>query len=167
MDLAGIRHKSSSTLASCFKRGRKLAGLEVMIMTLLTAELVAIPYYRALADATHSVTLRTLCKAMLSDESLHIGFQAALLLDAQRRQPPWRSAVARAGMTVLLAGTGALVWLRRRTFFQRAGYGWNRYFRALKQANLKAQSAALMSMKHLGKDVVKVSRRSHFLVQTR
>ncbi len=69
-----------------FRRVRNLAGFELMLTTLVTAELIAIPYYTAIHDATRSECLRRIAKRILSDEAQHIQFQADnLALCAERR----------------------------------------------------------------------------------
>jgi hypothetical protein len=63
-----------------FRGLRGLAGsLEVSLTVLVTAELVAVPYYRALRDATNSVILRAISAKILEDEAAHLKFQASML----------------------------------------------------------------------------------------
>ncbi len=43
---------------------------------LATAEVLAIPYYTALRDATGSPLLRSICCRILTEEAQHLRFQA-------------------------------------------------------------------------------------------
>src|SRR5436190_18944795 len=66
-------------LDGIFRRVRKLAGLEVCAMALVTAEALAIPFYQALRDATRSRLLRAICARILCDEAAHLNYQALTL----------------------------------------------------------------------------------------
>ena len=52
------------------------AGLELRMRVLATAEVLAIPYYTALRDATGSPLLRSICSRILAEEAEHLRFQA-------------------------------------------------------------------------------------------
>ena len=64
---------------SGFRLVRKLAGLNVCITVLITAEIIAAIYYRALGQATSSPVLRAICGQILIDEAHHLQFQAGTL----------------------------------------------------------------------------------------
>src|SRR5882724_6332225 len=77
-----------------FRKLRGLAGLELSLTILVTAELIAVPYYRALREATDLLTLRNICTRILEDETAHIKFQASMLARvASDRQPIWKRAI--------------------------------------------------------------------------
>jgi hypothetical protein len=48
-------------------------------MVLATAEVLAVPFYQALRDATCSSLLRSICSGILRDEAAHLKFQALTL----------------------------------------------------------------------------------------
>src|SRR5216684_6603784 len=75
-DREGIPRLPSHWLDRIFRRLRKLAGLEVCAMVLVTAEVLAIPFYQALRDATRSRLLRSICARILCDEAAHLDYQA-------------------------------------------------------------------------------------------
>lgn len=60
---------------SIFRFLRNLANLEVSIRVLVTAEIIALLYYRCLAQATHSSVLTGICNRMLVEEEAHVRFQ--------------------------------------------------------------------------------------------
>src|SRR5438876_7310660 len=72
LDQEGIPRIESDWADRIFRRLRKLAGLELCVMTLVTAEALAIPFYRALRDATRSPLLRGICVRILCDEAAHL-----------------------------------------------------------------------------------------------
>jgi hypothetical protein len=59
-----------------FRWLRNLAGVELSISILLTAEIIATAYYRALGRSTSSLYLTTVCKKILQDEDEHLYFQS-------------------------------------------------------------------------------------------
>jgi hypothetical protein len=71
------------------KLRHSFGGLEISIAVLITAEIIAKVYYKAVGSATQSVILRTLCDQILNDEIRHVEFQAEQLarLRAGRRRP--------------------------------------------------------------------------------
>jgi hypothetical protein len=105
-----------------FRGLRRLAGLELYLYVLITAELIGIVYYRALEQATGCQRLKVLCRTLVSDELAHVGYESHLLLSLRRS----RSAPVRAALhlthRVFLAATASVVWLTHRTVLRRAGH---------------------------------------------
>jgi len=58
LDREGIPRLEHHWLDRIFRRLRKLAGLELCSMVLVTAEVLAIPFYQALRDATQATGLK-------------------------------------------------------------------------------------------------------------
>jgi hypothetical protein len=110
-----------------FRRLRGLAGLELSLTVLVTAELIAVPYYRALRGATGSSILKMICTRILEDESNHLKFQASLLA----RVAPARPAALRRALSELhrlfLLGTILVVWIEHRVVFEGSGYSFRRF----------------------------------------
>src|SRR5438034_6483008 len=79
LDHERIPRLSSHWLDGIFRRLRKLAGLEVWAMVLVTAEVLAIPFYQALRDATRSRLLRSIRARILCNEAAHLHYQALTL----------------------------------------------------------------------------------------
>src|SRR5262245_49859980 len=57
-----------------FRRVRRLMGLETLLTVLLTVELIAEVYYRAIRNATRCPALRAICDQILRDEKNHVQF---------------------------------------------------------------------------------------------
>ena len=110
-----------------FRRLRKIAGLELCVLVLVMAEIIAVPYYRALRDATESPLLRSLCARILQDEAAHLRFQAATIAMVQKRHGPLRGRVSRKLHRLLLTGAAIVVWQQHRSVFTRAGYSLRRF----------------------------------------
>lgn len=112
-----------------FRWVRGLAGLEVFMRVLATAEVIAIPYYSALARATRSPLLRSICRLILREEVQHLRFQAHTfgLLSAGRAERLRR--VATALHRWFLAATVVLVWIEHRPVFSAGGYSLGRLWR--------------------------------------
>lgn len=75
----GIDKLRSHWTDTVFRRLRKLGSLENSVMVLITAEIIAAVYYKALKRVTDSVLLRSICKQILIDELMHINFQSYTL----------------------------------------------------------------------------------------
>jgi hypothetical protein len=111
-----------------FRKLRKLAGLELCLTVLVTAECIAVPYYRALRDATGSRLLRAICTEILREEAAHLEYQADNLLALFRSRPPWRRPLVHALHAVLLTVTCGVVWQQHSRVFRAANYGWLRFW---------------------------------------
>ena len=107
---------------SVFRVLRGLAGLELSLRVLVTAEIIAVPYYRALRSATDSPLLKAMSVRILADEAAHLRFQASMLSRlAPRRWAAMDWLIARVHR-VFLTGTSLIVWLGHRPVFLAAGY---------------------------------------------
>jgi hypothetical protein len=129
MEQQGIRAVSKHWVDSVFRHLRGLAGLELSLRVLVTAEIIAVPYYRALGRATNSPLLRALSARILVDEAAHLRFQASML-----RRVAWGRfallgrAVARLHRLFLVA-TVCIVWREHRGVFEAGGYCFSRLLR--------------------------------------
>ena len=109
-----------------FRRLRKFAGLELCLRVLVMAEIVAVPYYRALERATESPLLRCICANILADEDDHLRFQAENLkrLQSSRQSLPsmellfWRC---------FQLATLLVVWREHGPVLRAGGYGWDNF----------------------------------------
>jgi hypothetical protein len=106
-----------------FRWMRKWSGFENTLRILLTAEIIAAVYYKALYHATYSGLLQQICLRILRDEQMHINFQCFTLaqLRPQGRKLGWwlRQQLHRG----LMMGTSVLVWLSYNRTFWAAGIG--------------------------------------------
>jgi hypothetical protein len=112
---------------TAFRRLRGLAGLELSLTVLVTAEFIAVPYYRALRGGTGSPILKMICTRILDDEANHLKFQASMLA----RVPGRRAEIVQSLLMQLhhafLLGTILVVWFEHRALFESAGYTFRRF----------------------------------------
>jgi hypothetical protein len=88
---------------------RRSMGLRLALMTLMTAEVVALRYYRALRDGTADPRLRHVAGAILADERRHVPFHVDRLRAGFARTPlPGRIGAATAWW-VLMSGAAVVV----------------------------------------------------------
>ncbi len=113
---------------SAFRWIRGLAGLELCLEVLATAELLARPYYGALRDATGSLLLRSICQRIFDEEGAHLRFQAFALSRFQSRHSRPMQALIKNGHIALLACTAALVWIEHQAVFRSAGRTFRRFW---------------------------------------
>lgn len=128
MEQQGIARMHRQWSNNLFRRLRKLMNLELCIAVLVTAEIIAKVYYRALRDATASPALRALCNQILRDEVMHIEFQVGKLRALRRRRPRWLRRLCECAQRVLLDGTLLVVWLDHYRCFRAGGYSFRRYW---------------------------------------
>jgi len=105
-----------------FRRVRRLAGFELYLHVLITAELIGNVYYRALESVTGCQRLRILCRTLVCDELAHIGFESQLLQALAARRPGVVRATLRCLHRLFLAAAAGAVWLTHRALLRRAGY---------------------------------------------
>jgi hypothetical protein len=114
---------------SVFRWLRGIAGLELCLKVLVTAEVLARPYYAALRDATGSPLLRSICQRIFEEEGAHLRFQAFALSRFQNRHRRPTQALIKTSHIVLLASTAALVWAQHNAVFRSAGRTFRQFWR--------------------------------------
>jgi hypothetical protein len=127
LDREGIPRLKHHWVDKAFRRARKLAGLELSLSVLVTAEIVAVPYYAALAGATGSPLLRAICIRILDDEMDHLRYQSHNLsrLRLLRR---WHADFGEWMARSLLMFTAlTIVWMEHHRLFRAGGYSWTRF----------------------------------------
>jgi hypothetical protein len=141
LDREGIPKLSNHWLDSVFRRLRKLAGLDVCVMVLVTAEVLAIPFYQALRDATRSHLLRSICIRILCDEAAHLNYQALTLGSLRRPLHSKTRAIRFLCHSMLFRCTALVLWQQHRIVFRAAGWDCRRFWdRALRRfARLQLQ----------------------------
>lgn len=113
---------------SVFRWLRGMAGLELCLKVLVTAELLARPYYAALRDSTSSPLLRSICQCIFEEEGAHLRFQAFVLSRFRTRHSRQVQILIKTGHAGLLVSTAALVWMEHRAVFQAAGRPFRRFW---------------------------------------
>lgn len=112
-----------------FRRVRGWAGLELCMRVLATAEVLAIPYYTALRDATGSRLLRSICSRILTEEAEHLRFQAFTLARLGLGRPELLQDLVREVHRWFLMATTLLVWIEHAKVFRAGGYSFGRLWR--------------------------------------
>ena len=121
MRAQGIPSVAKHWVDSVFRRVRVLAGLELELRVLVTAEVIAVPYYRALGRATRSELLRSISDRILREETEHLRFQASMLSRIETsRLRHLRRLVWKAHRWFLI-GTCCVVWTEHQSVFLAAG----------------------------------------------
>ena len=110
----GIPRARSTWTDVVFRSLRKLAGLEISIRVLVTAEIIALSYYRCLGGATGSTKLARICERMCEEERAHVRFQMATICRLNLARHPMFSAWADMAHMALLLATSAVVWVEHR-----------------------------------------------------
>ncbi len=128
LDREGIPRLTSHWVDRIFRRLRKLAGLEVCAMVLVTAEVLAMPFYEALRDATRSHLLRSICVRILRDEAAHLNYQAFTLGLVRGPLGNKARAIRRFCHSVLFQCTAVLLWEQHRRVFRAAGWDFRRFW---------------------------------------
>ena len=121
LDMHGIPRLQHDSVDTVFRRVRALAGLELCMRVLATAEIIAVPYYTALGKATASPLLGRICANILVDETAHLQFQAFVFARLSKGRPPWRQRLVEALHALFLRITMMVVWLQHGKVFRAAG----------------------------------------------
>jgi hypothetical protein len=122
MDRHGIPRKRKDWTDRIFRCVRRLAGLELHLSVLITAELIGKVYYRALECATNCRPLQALCRLMVADELAHVGFESDLLRTMRGEKSALQQVVVEKAHRVFLACASVAVWLTHRPVLRHAGY---------------------------------------------
>jgi hypothetical protein len=120
----GIPLKRKNWTDSVFQRIRKLAGYEAAVTILVTAEMIGFVYYRALARATGSRTLKSICRQMCADESVHLRYETQLLMTLRGERGPVARRLVHGAHRLLLSASALVVFFDHRRVLRHVGYGW-------------------------------------------
>lgn len=134
LDLEQIPRLQAHWLDACFRRVRNLAGLELMLSVLVTAECIAVPYYEAVHDATSSPVLKAIARRILRDEAQHLEYQADnLALCARDRGDKLRLLGMLLQMLLLSLACG-LIFVLHRPLFDKAAMSFPRFWNSALEA---------------------------------
>jgi hypothetical protein len=133
LKLTDIPLLERTRLDSIFRWLRRLAGLELSITVLVTAETVGKVYYQAIRRATGSLLLRRLCEQLLRDQAKHTRFHSERLAILRKDRAGWKVWLARTGHRLLFAGAGLAVWFKHRRALRAGGLGLVSFLRACRK----------------------------------
>ena len=122
MDEHGIRVKCHHWSDAIFRRVRRLAGFELYLHVLITAELIGNVYYRALESVTGCQRLRVLCRTLIADELAHVGYGSELILELRARKPAALRTWIRLLHRAFFCAAAGAVWISHRAVLRRAGH---------------------------------------------
>jgi hypothetical protein len=105
-----------------FRILRRLAGFELAITVLLTAEMIGVQYYRALMNSTSSRRLRAICSLFMQDEAFHVAYESELLLALRRRRVAPLRAVTTMAHGIFHALAALVVGFEHRGVLKVAGH---------------------------------------------
>jgi hypothetical protein len=125
----GIPLKERSWTDSIFRRLRKLAGFEAAVTVLVTAEMIGFVYYRALARATNSRCLKTICRTLCADEALHLRYESQLLSTLRGERGLWPRRSVELLHRMLLTVSACVVYHDHRRVLAFAGYDLRTFVR--------------------------------------
>ncbi|HKP95722.1 MAG TPA: ferritin-like domain-containing protein [Fibrobacteria bacterium] len=137
MDKHGIPRRASDWTDAVFRRLRRPFGFEASLSVLITAEIIALVYYRALREATTSRLLRAICNKILEDEKSHVEYESALIRFAQAGRGPSVRALWRLGHRLLFAGTSLVVYREHRAVLAGGGCPFRAFSRACRAEFLR------------------------------
>lgn len=122
LEAYGEECEKSLWIDNVFRSLRKLMGIECEVIVLVTAEMIALSYYDALADATDSVLLKDICAQMLHDELMHIVLQSDTLNRISSGRAEFFNTISRAIRKILMSVTSSVVWKKYMDVFVKSGY---------------------------------------------
>jgi hypothetical protein len=124
LHLAGEELLINSKVDGIFRWLRHLMGLELSLIVLSTAEVVATVYYRALRDATDCELLRSICRQILRDEAGHLAFHRDRFLTLRWKRSLVTRSILRLVHHALLMVTLLPVWWCHQRVFRAGGIGF-------------------------------------------
>ncbi|HEY1629025.1 MAG TPA: hypothetical protein VGF52_04145, partial [Tepidisphaeraceae bacterium] len=124
LDLAGESWLAKSKVDGIFRWLRHLMGLELSLIVLSTAEVVATVYYRALRDATNCELLQSICRRILRDEAGHLAFHRDQFLTLRWNRSLIARSILRLFHHALLMLTLLPVWWCHGRVFRAGGIGF-------------------------------------------
>jgi hypothetical protein len=130
MEDHGIPLKRRDWTDRVFRSVRRLAGLELYLHVLISAELIGIVYYRALETVTGCQRLKVLCRTLVADELAHVGFESHLLLALRAVRAAAVRPLMRLAHRAFFTSTAGIVWLTHRSVLRHAGYDARVFLRA-------------------------------------
>ena len=111
-----------------FRFLRRFWNLEISMAVLLTAELVARVYYRALFSATESTLLKQICRQLLRDEVMHVYFHTGLLRQIQNRRSRFPCFLWNTAYRFFYSGTLIAVWIGHASVLKAGGFPFFHYW---------------------------------------
>ena len=129
MEIYQIETIGSLWIDHIFRLLRKMMGIECEVIILVTAEMIALSYYTALANATNSALLKTICRQMLNDELKHVVLQSDTLFRISKNRNEAVNVLVRCIRKEIMRMTSLTVWLMYRDLFKKGHYTYEMFTR--------------------------------------
>lgn len=146
MNPYGISTAKSLWIDKVFRGMRRLMGIWCEVAVLVTAEMIALSYYDALANATPSKQLKMICRQMLHDELRHVVLQSDTLGRIAQRRSKSVNRLVRRLRKIIMRVTVFTVWHKYHALFEAGGWSYRDFhsnsFAYLKESILIEQTAA-------------------------
>jgi rubrerythrin len=131
MDRQSIPRLKTHWMHEVFRGLGRPLGLVHMVRVILTAEIVATVYYKALFNATFSGLLQQICRRILLDEEMHLIYHCLAIRQLSPRRN-WLSAwFWRQFYRGLMAGTALTVYVGYRRTLRAGGYSFGSFCAAI------------------------------------
>jgi hypothetical protein len=127
MDSQRIEPIRKNWTDAVFRRLRKNVGYEITITVLITAEIIALVYYRALKNATNSKLLKCICDKILADEVEHVKYESEMIDYIRDGKPTLVKHSTALLHQVLFLGTIIVVYLNHKRVLKRGGYDFSEF----------------------------------------
>jgi rubrerythrin len=115
---------------SAFRKLRKAAGYEWSISVLITAEMIALTYYRVLHDCTDSILLKAICQKILRDENAHVRYESSLINHMHAQKPDLLKRLACLKQGFLYFSTVLVVYTDHYRVVRGGGYSFIKFWRS-------------------------------------
>ncbi|RZK18898.1 MAG: hypothetical protein EOO56_15245 [Hymenobacter sp.] len=107
--------------------GLERLGLGHLVRVMLTAEVVATVYYRALYQATFSGLLQQICRRILLAEEMHLLYHCLAIRQLSPRHNWLSTWFWRRFYRIFMAGTALTTYVANRRALRAGGYGLGRF----------------------------------------
>lgn len=128
MDRNGIPRLRSQYSDRVFRVLRRPFGFDLALRVLVTAELIAMTYYRALAMVTGSAELKSICAQLLADEEIHLRYEQEVVSWAASRRGRALRLLAAGLHRCLLAAAVLVVYAGHGKVLRAAGFGFTQFW---------------------------------------
>ena len=122
MEEHGIPARCRHWSDAIFRRLRRLAGFQLYLHVLITAELIGLVYYHALESVTGCQRLKLLCRTLIADELAHVGYESELILELRAQKPLALRTLIRLMHRAFFCSAACAVWISHRAVLRRAGH---------------------------------------------
>ena len=147
---------------ACFVVIRRVSGLQLELMILLIAELIAKRYYRAIYEGTKDEVLRVLCAQILRDEMAHVAFHCDTLERVFASRPAPVCRLLRAAWKVLYRVVCLIVAWDHRTLLRASNVSLGQWWHGCDQ--VFEQAAAQIFTATPRKSVARADRKRSLLI---